>query len=395
MNRRSLLQILSGQILSGQFLSGLTVLPLLPGTSLASGSGPRVILIELSGANDGLNTVAPYKDDRYHKLRPTIGLKQNNVISIDDHFGFNNALKEIMPVWEKGNMAVVHGLGYPNPNRSHFRSIALWETGSDGNQARRNGWITHDIEHAYATSQVDAHGISLGGGIDVFNSVGGNWLTMKTASQFSNRDVSAPSDLQPQNNPLMNLLRDRAATLNASVEQIAHKVENNPHPVKPVGGGPFNAQIAHAINLINSGVDAPLLKITLGGFDTHENQSYRHANLLKQLATGVARLQSELTKTDNWNNTLVMSYSEFGRRAAQNKSNGTDHGTASAHFIFGGNVNGGFHGQHPDLGQLVNGDLQHTMDYRSLYSSVIKDWLKLPSNAFQDYQSDKLKDLFS
>lgn len=385
MNRRTLLKL----------LGGLSTLPLLPEVTLASTADKRVILLELAGANDGLNTIAPYKDDRYHEMRPTIGLKKNAVIELDDIFGFNSALEELMPVWESGEAAVVHGLGYPNPNRSHFKSIALWETGSDGNQLRRDGWITHDIEHAYALSEVDAHGISLGGGIDIFNSPGGNWLSMKTAGQFLDRTLNTPTENNQQQNKMMNLLLDRAATLNASVEQIAKRVDTNPHPVKPVGGGPFNAQIAHVINLINAGVDTPLFKITLTGFDTHENQPNRHANLLKQLAKGVARLQTELSKTDNWNNTVVMSYSEFGRRAAQNKSNGTDHGTAAAHMIFGGSVRGGFHGQHPDLGQLVNNDLQHTMDYRALYSSIINDWLKLPSNTFADYQAKELNGLFS
>lgn len=385
MNRRTILKL----------LYGLTALPLLPGTSLATTSNRRIILLELSGANDGLNTVVPYKDDRYHELRPTIGLKKNQIISVSDEFGFNEALKTLMPVWENGNAAIVHGLGYPNPNRSHFKSIALWETGSDGNQQRRDGWVTHDIEHAYAMSAVDAHGISLSGSIDIFNSSRGNWLSMKTAGQFSDRELKAPSDKSAQQSKMMNLLLDRASTLNASVEQIARKVENNPYPVKPVGGGAFNAQIAHAINLINAGVDAPLLKITLSGFDTHENQPNRHTKLLKQLAVGVARLQTELSKTDNWNNTLVMSYSEFGRRASENKSNGTDHGTAAAHLVFGGNVNGGFHGLHPDLGKLLKGDMQHTMDYRALYSSVINDWLKLPTNKFADYQTDALSGLFS
>ncbi len=385
MNRRTLLQL----------LSGLAVLPVVPEITLASTANKRVILLELSGANDGLNTIAPYKDERYHALRPTIGLNKNQVISLDNEFGFNDALKELMPVWDNGDAAIVHGLGYPNPNRSHFKSIALWETGSDGNEMRRNGWITHDIEHAYAMSQVDAHGISLSDSIEIFNSTGGNWLSMKTAGQFSQRSLKTPAEKELQQNPMMKLLLDRAETLNSSIEQIAKKVENNPHPVKPVGGGPFNAQIAHAINLINAGVDTPIIKITLSGFDTHENQPNRHKNLLKQLAKGVARLQKELIKTDNWQNTLVMSYSEFGRRASENRSNGTDHGTAAAHLVFGGNVQGGFHGKHPDLGKLVSGDLLHTMDYRALYSSVINDWLKLPSNTFRDYQTDALSGLFS
>jgi len=384
MNRRTLLKL----------LSGMAVLPLASARTLANTSQKRVILLELSGANDGLNTVVPFKDDRYHEVRPTIALKSKDIISLDDHFGFNNALTELMPLWEKGDMAVVHGLGYPNPNRSHFKSIALWETGSDGNHERRNGWITHDIEHAYAVSEIDAHGISLGGGMGVFNSANGNWLSMKTAGQFTGRTIDSPKAGKAAQSKMMDLLLDRAATLNASVDQIARKVENNPHPVKAAGGGDFHAQIAHAINLINAGIDAPVIKVSLNGFDTHENQPNRHANLLKQLAKGAATLQKELGKTDNWNNTLVISYSEFGRRAAQNKSNGTDHGTAAAHFVFGGNVTGGLHGTHPDLGALQNGDLQFTMDYRALYSSVIDDWLQLSTNVFSEYRSEDLNSLF-
>jgi len=390
MNRRSIIKL----------LSGLTVLPVAPklaraNTSLLDTSHKRVILLELSGANDGLNTIVPFKDDRYHELRPSIGLKSADIISLDDYFGFNNALSELMPLWENGDMAVVHGLGYPNPNRSHFTSIALWETGGDGNRQRRDGWITHDIEHAYAISNIDAHGISLGGGMGVFESNAGNWLSMKTASQFAGKSMDSPSSNEQHKNKAIELLLDRAATLNASIDQIANKVENNPHPVRPAGGGSFYAQIAHAVNLINSGIDAPVLKISLGGFDTHENQPGRHTGLLKQLAKGAGTLQKELTKTDNWNNTVVVSYSEFGRRAAQNQSNGTDHGTAAAHFVFGGNISGGFHGQHPDLGQLKDGDLQFTMDYRALYSSVLGDWLNLPDNAFKQYRTNDLSNLFS
>lgn len=390
MNRRSIIKL----------LSGLTVLPVVPQLSLANSSPSdtspkRVILLELSGANDGLNTVVPYKDDRYHELRPSIGLKSQNVISLDDYFGFNNALKALMPLWEKGDMAIVQGLGYPNPNRSHFTSIALWETGGDGNRPRRNGWITHDIEHAYAISNIDAHGISLGGGMGVFRSSAGNWLSMKSAAQFTGRNIGSTPARKSHENKMLELLLDRASTLNSSVEQIATKVENNRYPVKPTARGDFSAQIAHAINLINSGINAPVLKISLAGFDTHENQPGRHKQLLMQLAKGVSTLKEELDKTDHWNDTVVISYSEFGRRAAQNQSNGTDHGTAAAHFVFGGKVNGGFYGQHPDLGNLQNGDLQFTMDYRALYSSVLEDWLNLSENTFKQYRTNTLDSLFA
>jgi len=386
MDRRTLLKL----------ISGVSVLPLLPNTSLASTSGKRVILLELAGANDGLNTVVPYSDDRYHELRPNIGLKGKDVISLDDTFGFHYGLKSLMPLWESNEMAVIPGLGYPNPNRSHFKSIALWETGSDGVQRpRHNGWVTHDIEHAYAVSNIDAHGISLGGGMGVFHSLQGNWLSMETANQFSNRAIDLASGSGNNNNPMMEQLLESAATLRTSIDRIAMKVENNNHPVRVQGSGSFNAQIAHVINLINAGVDVPVLKITLAGFDTHEGQLYRHKALMKNLATGVSRLKTELSATDNWHNTVIITYSEFGRRAAENRSNGTDHGTAAPHFVFGGQLNGGFHGEHPDLSKLQNNDLQFTMDYRALYSSVLSDWLQLPGNAFAQHHNDALTTLFS
>ena len=196
MNRRALLQL----------LSGLAILPMMPGTTLASTSQRRIILLELSGANDGLNTVVPFNDDRYHELRPSIGLSKRSVIQLDDTLGFHSALKKLMPLWEKGEMAVVHGLGYPQPNRSHFKSIALWETGGDGYKKSRNGWVTHDIEHAYATANVDAHGITLGGGMGIFSSPQGNWLSMNTANQFSGRRMDTPAVESRTNNATMRTL---------------------------------------------------------------------------------------------------------------------------------------------------------------------------------------------
>ena len=386
MDRRTLLKL----------LSGLSVLQLAPEVLLSAPQGRRVILLELAGANDGLNTVVPYNDDRYHELRPTLGLKSKDVIALDDYFGFHHGLKNLMPLWERNEMAIVHGLGYPNPNRSHFASIALWEAGNDGNDnSRRKGWITHDLEHSFSMSSVDAHGISLGGGMGVFQSPKGNWLSMETANQFSNRSINIEQLENKKANPMMRLLQENAETLSTSIDRISKKVESNKHPVKAVKAGSFHAQIAHAINLINSGVDAPAIKISLGGFDTHEGQSYRHKALMDQLASGVSRLRKELRSTDNWNNTVIMTYSEFGRTAAENRSGGTDHGTAAGHFIFGGNINGGFHGSHPDLGNLLNRDLQYTMDYRALYNGVLSDWMGVTGNTFNQHQNDALNNLFS
>ncbi|MEM7257539.1 MAG: hypothetical protein AAF404_09140 [Pseudomonadota bacterium] len=173
MHRRRLLQLAATA----------TLLPLSPYLAANANGyhGRRIILLELAGANDGLNTLVPWSDQRYYSLRPTIGLKQNKIIKLNDDFALHAALQPMMPLWESGELAVIHGLGYPQPNRSHFKSIALWETGGDGNQQRRDGWVTHDVEHALAINKIDAHGIALGGGMGVFSNAAGNWLSMSTA----------------------------------------------------------------------------------------------------------------------------------------------------------------------------------------------------------------------
>ena len=385
MQRRKLLQMAGTAAL----------LPLLPfSISRASGfNGRRVILLELAGANDGLNTLVPYSDDRYYALRPTIGLKQSQLLKLNDNFGVNSALQKTMSLWDSGELAAIHGLGYPLPNRSHFKSIALWETGGDGSRSRRSGWTTHDVEHAYASNQLDAHGIALGGGMGIFSNAEGNWLSMSTADQYTNLTTPEITNTAANNNAMAMLL-DNARILQSSLDRLSTKIgrlRKRAH----IPGGALSRQMTHAVNIINAGVDVPVIKIRHVGFDTHENQLPRHKNVLSQAATAIDGLRQALVKSGEWQNTMLITYSEFGRRAAENRSGGTDHGTAAAHFIAGGSINGGLYGDHPDLGVLEQGDLQHTMDYRAMYSSVLSNWLALPSDRFSEYSDHRLDGLFA
>jgi len=385
-----------------------TFLPLLPGLSnnamannvsvSSSAAAKRIILVELAGANDGLNTVVPWSNDIYHDVRPTIGLKRKSIITLDDDYGFHHNLEPLMPLWDASELAVIHGLGYPMPNRSHFKSIALWETGGDGNKSGKRGWLTHDIEHAYASSEVDAHGIVLGGSMGIFSNAQGNWLSMTAASQFMNREPGSDNFHRPDQsaqNPIMELLVERAQILKSSLDRISSKVSNSGHNARIGGHSRLSQQVAHTVNLINAGIDTPVFKVSLGGFDTHEGQSGRHARLLQKLSLTLHDLRKELIKTDQWKNTIVMTYSEFGRRVAENHSRGTDHGTAAAHFVTGGAITGGFFGDSPDLANLSNGDLSYTMDYRSLYNRLLTDWLKLPTDSFSQYRDPGLNSLVS
>ena len=392
MNRRDLIRSL---------VAGMAI-PLAPIgiASAAQRTGRRLILVELSGANDGLNTVIPINDDRYFKIRPNIALSKNKVFDIGNDLALNSELRPLDPAFQSGDMAVIQGLGYPGQNRSHFKSIALWETGGDGSQAGKNGWLTEDIEGMTGSDKLDAHGISLDGGMGVFLSSSGVWLSMTSLNQFSS--LSATTEKLASNtqtnsaNPALSMIMDRGNALNNSMASISSKIKRlNRHRDIRYDAGEFGRQTAMAAQLIDAGIDAPVLKIKLDGFDTHEHQIWRHPNLLRDLGRGLAGLRKSLIRGGHWESTLIMTYSEFGRRALENESEGTDHGTAAPHFMLSGAIKGGIWGVHPDLGDLVEGDMKFTMDYRSVYASILSDWFKIPLNRFSEYSNENLLSIYT
>lgn len=387
MRRRDFLRTLSGSLL----------LPLVPQGLMAAveKTGRRLVLVELSGANDGLNTVIPYRDHRYRELRPQLGIERKDMITLDSELALHGAMRKAMSAWEGGDLAIVHGLGYPNPNRSHFKSIALWETGGDGNGSGRSGWLTDAVEGMPGTADFDAHGISLDGGMGVFSSPGGIWLSMASTAQFTKfADQPFPASFETEN-PSLNLLLGRMHSLQTSMQRITTKLKRARHRRYRTDGDDFAQQLSHAATLIDAGINAPVLKVQLGGFDTHENQSWRHQRLLRKLTKALGRFRKHLRQRGHWDHTLVLTYSEFGRRAVENQSHGTDHGTAAPHFLMGGRVNGGFYGRYPDLGDLDEGDLKFTMDYRAVYDCVLADWFGLLHHRFRDFQDSRLDALIS
>ncbi len=385
MDRRTALKILTAGLM----------IPLVPIkiAHAAKKSGRRLVLIELSGANDGLNTIIPNNDHRYRELRPNIGLDKSETISLSNDFGLHEAMKPMGRLWESGEMAVVHGLGYPGANRSHFKSIALWETGGDGTAAGRTGWLTEDVENMPGQEQLEAHGISLDGGMGIFSSPSGVWLSMTSAQQFMELTSDDVPNMKTENQALQMLL-DRAHTLNSSMESISKKLKKSYAREFRIEGGDLGAQFSRAILLINAGINSPILKVKIGGFDTHEGQPWRHRNRLRNLARAIEGFSKALKQINQWDNTLIMTYSEFGRRAAENYTEGTDHGTAAPHFLLGGSVKGGFWGVHPDLGNLNDGDMVFTMDYRSVYERILGDWFMLKENKFFKFRNDESKNIF-
>ena len=387
MNRRNMIKQLLGISAAGASLQGSQLL-----ADQLKANGQRLILLELSGANDGLNTLVPYSNNHYYSLRPKIGLPNSKIITLDDDFGLHRSLQPLMQIWEQSELAWVHGLGYPKPNRSHFKSIALWETGGDGVTDGEHGWLTHDIEHAYGQKISDAHGISLVDDMAVFDSPNGRWLSMKSASQLM-QTFYKPVGSKGFTNPLLQQVEQQGRELESMLASLSSKLDEVPE-VKRMPRSGLGVQLSEVIRLIRAGLDTPVYRVRIGGFDTHENQLSRHARKLAELGKAVAAARRNLQQDNEWDNTLIVSYSEFGRRAAENRSGGTDHGTAAPHFLAGGALNGGLYGSSPDLANLIDGDPGHTLDYRSLYEQVLSGWFKIGENRFSAFRDAELHSLF-
>ena len=388
MNRRDLINFLAAGI----------AIPLAPISISAASikSSKRLILVELSGANDGLNTVIPIKDERYGELRPRIKIDRSKAFNLGNGLVLNSAMRSLDGALQAGDLAIMQGLGYPGQNRSHFKSIALWETGGDGTKSGKNGWLTEDIEQMTGSDQLDAHGISLDGGMGIFASPSGVWLSMTSLGQFSTlqKKLVIPNQTL-SSNPALSFVLDRAHALNSSMQSISSKISRLRNKNLNINAGDFGKQASMAAYLIDAGISAPVLKLKIGSFDTHENQTWRHRRLLQDLSKGLSGLRRALIQSGHWDNTLIMTYSEFGRRAKENESGGTDHGTAAPHFLMSGSLEGGLWGIHPDLGNLTDGDVKFTTDYRVVYDKILSDWFGLDQNRFQNYRSNITDGLFS
>lgn len=346
-----------------------------------------LVLLHLKGANDGLNTLVPFESDHYRKLRPNIALTASDVFKVGDSavgpLGLNQNMRALENSIDQ-DLAIIPGVGYPNQNRSHFKSIKLWATGSDGNRANRSGWLIDSVERQFDGSAIDLHGASFDGALEVFKSGEGQYLSMARLNQLKGLEVQA--DMQ-SGNTLLGLVQHRTKTLATTSKALESKLRSARSLPVRMPYGELSAQLTEVLRVISSDARVPVMHVQLDGFDTHEGQTWRHPRLMEQLAEGLAGFRDNLKEMGLWEQTLVMTYAEFGRRAAENGSQGTDHGTANTHFIMGGSVNGGLYGDHPRLDKLEDGDMIHSMDYRALYDRITTQWwadTQRPWIAFED-----------
>jgi uncharacterized protein (DUF1501 family) len=343
-----------------------------------------LVLVELRGGNDGLNTVVPSDDRRYFELRPRLALRDDAVLALDGGPALHFALAPLRALWDAREMAVIESVGYPEPNLSHFRSIEIWDTASASNQVIQQGWLTRAAATA-AFARSAADGVVIGAA-DLGPLAGGaRAISLADPERFARQARLAKAGQLPAHGSLGHILQVESDVVHAAAElrpDISFKTE--------FPKSAFGVAIQHAA-AIASTRKVPVIRVTLAGFDTHQNQVGTHAQLLKQVAEGVVALRNSLAEVGIWNDTLVLTYSEFGRRPRENASGGTDHGTAGPMFAFGPKVAARRLGAPPALGRLdANGNLAHAVDFRSVYAAVLADWFHLDSERILGRRFDQL-----
>jgi len=374
--------------------------------------GTILVILQMAGGNDGLNTVVPFTNDHYHKARPRLGHNGKAVHKLNDEIGLHPNLAGFKALFDEGQLAVVQGVGYPNPNRSHFRSTDIWQTASDSNQFEKHGWIGRYFDNACKGCDPTV-GITVGRQMPLaFAAKSPMGVSLDTPEnyRFITSDKPGP-DEQPMMEETFHKLNtsdesdgNSGATIGNLGGSIVHhgsaldylertaldaqlssdkiraasaKVENQAE----YPGGQLANSLKLVARLIGGGLPTRIFYVSQGGYDTHSNQTGTHDRLLKELGDSVKAFLADLKVQGNLERVLVMTFSEFGRRVAENASGGTDHGAASVMFLAGSKLKAGFFGKYPSLApaDLLNGDLRFTTDFRSIYGSVLEQWLKTPS----------------
>ncbi|MCF8199044.1 MAG: DUF1501 domain-containing protein [Sulfuritalea sp.] len=362
-------------------LGGAGLMALTPGLAIAAGSSPYdrlLILIELKGGNDGLNSLVPFSDPDYRALRPQIGIRRDEVLQISERMGFHPSLQTLMPLWQAKELAVLQGVGYPKPNLSHFRSIEIWDTASTSDQYLAQGWLARSFVLSPPPATFAADAVIVGSQDMGPMTGGGRVVALSNPQQFERMARLAEGGGAARGGPLAYIQRVESDIRHAALKLNGLGTDFNFSTEFPQSG--FGNTVKTACQVLGSGVDLAVLRLTLSGFDTHQNQPGVHGNLLTQLAKGLTALRSALIELNRWQQTLVLSYAEFGRRPRENQSRGTDHGTANVHFALGGAVRGGLYGESPNLARLDgSGNMGFSVDYRSVYATVLERWWRQES----------------
>jgi uncharacterized protein (DUF1501 family) len=351
---------------------------------------PILVVVTLYGGNDGLNTVIPYKDSIYYASRPGITYKPETLLPLSDDLALNASMTGIKSLWDANKVAIVRGVGYPKPDRSHFSSMAIWQTGSPGSHLN-TGWLGRWLD-TQATDPMTA--ISLGsilppllvgakqsgsalplGGLSIPRGIIGSACQRLSVPSTSDNPLMAAAATSMRN--LFNV----SENIQPILAKPAPASEDLPTTSGGNAGGDtdLSRQLNVVAKLIAAGAPTRAWSVSLGGFDTHANEANAQALLLGTVSKSITTFLSQMKASGRSKDITVLVYSEFGRRVKANGSEGTDHGTSGPVFLIGDRVSGGFYGDQPSLSKLVDGDLAVTTDFRDVYSTVIEKVLSTPS----------------
>ena len=356
----------------------------------------RLVIIQLAGGNDGLNTIIPFNNDVYYRNRPTIGIQKNELIKVTDELGFHSNLLPLKKLYDQGHLTIINNVGYPNPNRSHFRSTDIWQTASRSDKNLQTGWIGRYLDtygkHPYNAIEID-DSLSLALKGEHMNGIA-----------TKNPEVLFRTSQDPYFKNVLNHYQDEhlsehnlgylyktmiAAESSAKYIFEKHRTASNSNDYP---NNEFSNQLKTTSKLINSGIETTIFYASLGGFDTHAGQPNKQSRLLKMYAEGIEAFVSDLKQQGTFNDTLILTFSEFGRRVKQNAANGTDHGAASNVFIIGNQFKTpGFYNELASLSNLDdNGDIKYTIDFRSIYATLLGKWLGVEDAAILNKTFSKL-----
>lgn len=337
-----------------------------------------LIVVQLAGGNDGLNTLIPFRDDMYYKARPKIGIARNKSLKLTDEYALHPEACELRKLFDDGLLGIVTNVGYPNPNRSHFRATEIWETGMP-EKAELTGWVGRYFDNECRGIASPMLGLQFGDKPAMtFTHPKSRAVSLTNPSLFHWDDVTSKA-MERLNRVSMtdNAQLDFLQRVSNDTLSLSRKIQDAIKGTKTAAEyAPFNfsQSLKVVAQMIAAEVPTQVYYVSLSGFDTHTTQIGRHAGLLQELSEGLGSLIADLKALGHLDRTLVMTFSEFGRRVAENEQQGTDHGTANIMFLAGGKVKAGIHGSLPDLANLDEGDLKFQTDFRAVYAAVLKDW---------------------
>jgi len=349
-----------------------------------------LVVVQLGGGNDGLNTIVPYGEDTYYRLRPTLGLRGSAILPVDEHIAFNARLTGLRDLYDSGRVAIVQGVGYPNPDRSHFRSMEIWHTASGADTFLGSGWFGRYFDNHCDGSARPHAGLAVSADRpQAFEGRAGFGIATDQPARFgwtagdgtdTSRVFEALNEPRSTTNGTLDFLRlttQHAVACSGEVREAAERGR----VASPGQRRRGLDQLDMVAGLIRGGLQTRVYYVATTGYDTHAGQLAQHDRLLAEFSEALVRFQRQIEDDGNAGRVIVLVFSEFGRRVAENGSGGTDHGTAAPVFVVGNRVRGGLHGAHPDLEDLDQGDLKFGTDFRSVYATILSGSLGVPPDS--------------